>query len=150
MIQKILSKIRNLCKISKIKTKETLPKLPRLKRVYSWGDLPKPVCGIWWDTINISDQQSLEKIYKHLSTAWEIVYYCTETAVQCSVYTRKYGWCLLTLHYSLCFTEFGIYKSMTRYDIYNVSDVMKYMPLYHFIASFVKRCYAEYQNDKNL
>lgn len=132
------------------KPKETSPRMPRLRRVYSWWDLPKERHNLYWNSSYIHDQPSLERVYKHISTAYEIVYHANTHSVQCSVHTKKYGWCLLNLRYSLWFTEFGIYKSMTRYDIYSVSDVMKYMPLYNFLSSLIKKAYDEYQNDKNL
>lgn len=124
---------------------------PGFIRVYSYEDLPKRFSSFgFWDTIEIDDEESLERIYKHISTASVIYYYCSKRAVECNVKTKKYGYCLLTLHYGLWGTEFGIYKSGTRYDIYNPSILTKCKPLYEFLEKFVSKAGNEYSYDRNL
>lgn len=124
---------------------------PWFIRVHSYNDLPKGFnSSLFWNTNEIDDEELLEKIYKHISTASVIYYYCSERAVECSVKTKKYGYCLLTLHYGLWNTEFGIYKSRTRYDIYNLSTLEKFKPLYEFLKKFISKANKEYTHDKNL
>lgn len=125
---------------------------PKFIRVYSYYDLPKEcVCGsLMWDVININDEKLLEKIYHHISTANKIYYYCSKTAIECSIKTKKFGWCLLVLHYSLYNTEFGIWRSNTRYDIYYRWELEKCASLYNFLQKFVLKAIKEYKNDRNL
>lgn len=127
------------------------PKQPKFKRVYSFEDLPKEPAGfIFWDTIDVEDKTSLEKIYNHIITASNLVYYCSPGAIECTVRTKKFGWCLLTLRYGLDFTAFGIYRSGTKYDINYENQLREFEPLHSFLQNFVQRAADEYAQDRNL
>lgn len=125
--------------------------LPKFKRVYANCDLPEERHDFTlWDVICIRESELLERLYRHLITANEIIYYCHTYGVSCSVKTIKFGWCRLYLPYDKHDFKFGIYRSGTRYDIREISDLERFLPLYNFINDFVKKASEEYQYDKNL
>ena len=125
----------------------------KLTCVYSYYDILPPNnynFGGYWNVIYVNEESKLEKIYKHIITADEIVYYCTKYSVQCKVNTKKFGWCLLNVHPGLNFTKFGIYKSNTRYDIQYAATLMCYLPLYGLLLDFLVDRISEYNKDINL
>lgn len=126
---------------------------PKFVRVYSTNDLPKePYSFMFWDVVYLEKEQLglFKKLYEHLSTASEIYYFCHKGGVSCSVNTKKFGWCKLELNFNKMFTEFGIYKSQTRYDINYDYQLNTYPPLYDFISDFIDKARKEYLEDRNL
>lgn len=122
-------------------------KLPfKLKRVYSYDDLPTPYhINGYWDVINITDFSKLDLIYKHLLSAKVFYYYASRSCIEGRIDIKDKG-----LIHILIFNgtlEFGIYKSGVRYDVPNMINHMKLQEFIDLLTHIIRK---EYDKDCNL
>lgn len=137
MIKRLLNKLR--------------VSIPILTRVYSFDivrDLYHCSGSTSWNTESIDERKDLQlKVLGHIKNR-PIVYYLSKTCAECSVYTKKYGWCFLKSDYDLNFIEFGIGRSNTRYDIGYKSCLAD--ELRDYLEPILTKMESSYQHDHNL
>lgn len=118
----------------------------KLKRVYSYDDLPTPsYTNMYWDVINITDFSKLDLIYKHLLSTKVFYYYVSSRCIEGRIDIKDRG-----LIHILIFNgdlEFGIYKSGVRYDVHNLYLHSKLQELIALLIHVIRK---EYNKDYNL
>lgn len=131
------------------KFKRFFKKSIKVKRVFSYSDLVLKNNSTSWNTINIDNKPKLiDKVLHHLKTATDYRVYVSSTCVECSCYTKKFGYVKCSFFHNFQFFEFGVYKSNTRYDIpYAITNNKEFKD---FLQSTFGDLIKEYEEDKNL
>ena len=121
----------------------------KVKRVFSYSDLVLKGNSTNWNTINIDDKPELmDKVLNHLKTAIDYRVYVSTGCVECSCYTKKFGYVKCVFHHNFIFFEFGVYKNNTRYKI--PYAIMNNKEFKDFLQSTFGDVIKEYKEDKNL
>lgn len=131
-----------------------------VKRVYTSDDLNRQGTGGFWNVIHIdrpgynhTDEEiynKLDKLYKHLKTAWDYKVYCYESGVSFTCKTHKFGPIYGHYNYGYMFFTFGIVRSSIRYDVdYSITN-----NVHPEFTKWIKETFGpieeEYHNDLNL
>lgn len=121
----------------------------KVKRVFSYSELVFRISSTSWNTINIDNKPELiDKVLYHLKTATDYRAYISSPYVECSCYTKKFGYVKCSFRHNFTFFEFGICKSNTRYDIpYAITNNKEFKD---FLQSTFGDVIKEYEEDKNL
>ena len=132
------------------KFKRFFKKSTKVKRVFSYSDLVFKSSSNSWTTVNNIDNKPelIDKVLYHLKTATDYRAYISSPYVECSCYTKKFGYVKCSFRHNFTFFEFGIYKSGTRYDIpYAIKDNEEFK---NFLQNKFGDLIKEYEEDKNL
>lgn len=126
----------------------------KIKRVFDLEEeiyrVPHPTV-IYWDIIDThTDYKLLDGIYKAIINGDELRYFVSGWGLECMLFTRKYGWCKLTVPRDLMFIEFGIYKNSIRYDINYPYELATHPELEKFLTDLVDKALDEFEKDRNL
>lgn len=133
---------------------------PPVKRVYTEDDLNRLRTGGTWNVIHIDragynyiDEEiysKLDRMYKHLKTAYDYKVYCSKYGVSFTCKTHKFGLIYCHYNYGYMFFTFGIERSHVRYDV----DCSITNNVHPEFTQWLKETFGpieeEYHNDLNL
>lgn len=100
-----------------------------VKRVYTEDDLNRSRIGGTWNVIQIDESEEynytdgeiyskLDRMYKHLKTAWDYKVYCSKYGVSFTCKTHRFGPIYCHYNYGYTFFTFSIERSHVRYDVH--------------------------------
>lgn len=131
-----------------------------VKRVYTEDGLNYSRTGGTWNVIQIDDSEynytdeeiysKLDRMYKHLKTAWDYKLYCSKYGVSFTCKTHRFGPIYGYYQYGYMFFTFGIERSHVRYDVnYSITNNV-HQEFTKWLKETFEPIEREYHNDLNL
>ena len=153
--KKLFNKNNSILNINKLKN--------NVKRVYTFDDLECRSSGGYWSVIDVDTAydygdelytkqvyNELDKLYHHMKSAWNYRVFCNEYGVSFTCVTDKFGQIYGHYQYGYRFFEFGVKRSLIRYDVcYAIAN-----EIHPEFTQWLKDTFVpieqEYHNDRNL
>lgn len=152
--------LRLFHKIKKIKISGVLDTKTSVKRVYTSDDLNCSRTGGGWNVIQIDESKynytdeeiysKLDRMYKHLKTAWDYKAYCYKYGVSFTCKTHKFGPIYCHYNYGYMFFTFGVENSRVRYDVNYAIGNNVHPEFTEWLKETFEPIEKEYNNDLNL
>lgn len=152
----LFNKTNTILNIDKLKN--------NVKRVYTFDDLGYRSSGGHWHVIDVDTAydygkcesetsqtyDELDKLYHHMKSAWNYRVFCNQYGVSFTCVTDKFGQIYGHYQYGYRFFEFGVKRSLIRYDIcYAIAN-----EVHPEFTQWLKETFGpienQYHNDLNL